>query len=295
MKWIEIKQYLFLCLLISFIAIGATGCADRNKTPAYTGNGTIVYSAKEDGGVEANITLFRHNPSHSDELVGEGSVFTIMEDENINAFIELKNCFSENNRDLIFHVDWVTEEGRSFYRKQFNSCINDSCGLLKSAISLSPNKREAGNYYVRCYLFRELIAEKRFEIKPEFFIDRDSNNSVKVEIILYRGISKKTGKMVGEGSQFQIKKKRKIRAAINIENCPVYENRELIFDVVWLDNKGNAIYHKNVNMAPGEVADVLKSSISIAPDHREPGEYALMVTLYGKQIARKYFTILPVE
>ena len=293
MKRKGIPYYILRCIAIFSIVLVVSGCAERSVIAVDTENGTTVYPSKDPADVSAEIILFRHNPSNADTLVGEGSVFTIMDDENINAYIELENCFSNNNRDLMFHVDWVTEAGKSFYRKQFNVSTSDSVMLLKSAISLAPDKREPGNYYIQLYLFRELIAEKKFVIKPEFFNSDDENLGVKASITLYRGISRKSGEMVGEGIQFQIKKKRKIRAAIHIENCPVFNDRELIFSVNWLDNRGNTIYHKDVDVAPGDDIDSLSSYISIGPESRSPGDYALQVTLYGKQIAIQPFTILP--
>ena len=290
-----ITYYILLTITIFSIVLGVSGCAERSVIAVDTENGTTIYPSKESLGVSAEITLFRHNPSNDDDFVGEGSVFTIMDDENINAYIELNNCFINNNRDLMFHADWVTEAGKSFYRKQFNVSASDSVMLIKSAISLAPDKRDPGNYYIQLYLFRELIAEKKFVIKPEFFNSEDENLGVKANIVLYRGKSRKTGKMVGEGTQFQIKKKRKIRAAIHLENCPVYNDRELIFSVNWLDDRGNTIYHKDVDVAPGNDIDLLSSSISIDQESRSPGDYALQVTLYGKQIAIQPFTILPVK
>ena len=81
--------------------------------------------------------------------------------------IDLENRFAYGDRELIFHLDWIGEDEKSFYRKQINLYPDDSSSTIKSSISISPDKRQAGNCILQIFLFNKLIAEKKFELRPE--------------------------------------------------------------------------------------------------------------------------------
>ncbi len=68
----------------------------------------------------------------------------------------------------MLHIDWLDSTGNSFYKKRIDFSLTDSSSSIKSSISTSPPKRKAGNYTVRVYLFRELIAEKKFQLIESF-------------------------------------------------------------------------------------------------------------------------------
>ena len=78
--------------------------------------------------------------------------------------LNLKNYKSANQKGLMLHIDWVDSTGNSFYKKRIDISSTDSSSKISSSISISPKKREVGNYIIRVYLFRELIAEKKFQL-----------------------------------------------------------------------------------------------------------------------------------
>ncbi len=108
----------------------------------------------------------------------------------------------------MFHVDWIDPEGRSFYLKRIDLLPGDSTASLISSISVSPDKRLPGKYLLRIYLFRELIAEKYFEL-------RDSAKVEKIygDIVFFKSIDKESGEMKGVDTVFEIKEKRDSQGA----------------------------------------------------------------------------------
>ncbi len=73
----------------------------------------------------------------------------------------------------MFHIDWIDSTGNSLYKKRIDLSPSDSSSRIISSISLSPPKRKVGEYIVRVYLFRELIAEKKFQLVE---LNTDSHN-----------------------------------------------------------------------------------------------------------------------
>jgi len=98
------------------------------------------------------------------KLIGEGSSFKIKAKRKVRASIELKNRFAFGDQELMFHIDWIGPDGESIYRKRYDLYPTDSTSTIKSTISISPKKRQAGDYKFQLFLFNELIAEKPFEL-----------------------------------------------------------------------------------------------------------------------------------
>ncbi|MFH1679550.1 MAG: hypothetical protein ABIH26_02785 [Candidatus Eisenbacteria bacterium] len=140
-------------------------CASREQAPASGEDSTIVYPSRKSGGVEARITLYEKESKKSGELLGAGRVFTTGENERVRARVEIENGSVLGRDPLLFHLVWLDPEGKSIYTKQIDHSLGDPPDLLESAISIPPDKREPGIYTLRVYLFRELIAEKTFEVR----------------------------------------------------------------------------------------------------------------------------------
>lgn len=287
-----IKQFTFLVFLIIFLILTWTGCSSRYETPVTEADSTIVYNSKKTDGISAGITLYRYINKKTGNLIGKGTVFPIREKEKLRALINIKNRFLHFDHELMFHVDWIGTNGRSFYRKQINLSPGDSSTTIKTSISIPPEKREPGKYYIRIYLYRELIAEKKFELIPETQYISSISEKINAGITLYRKKSSKTGKLLGEGNVFTIKKKAKVRAIVELENSSDYKNGELEFEIDWKQEGGESIYSKKINMNTEGTALTIKSSLSIAPKKRKAGNYIFKVLLYQKVIAEKKFELL---
>jgi hypothetical protein len=190
----------------------------------------------------------------------------------------------------MFHIDWVGPDGRSFYLKRLDLQKGDSTSALVSSISVSPIKRQAGIYKLRVYLFRELMAEKSFEL-----LNADKVRKAKANIIFFKSLHKESGEMKGVDTLFEIKKKGILRAHVDLSNCNIYKDDELPVRLEWYGPDGESFYSKKHLIPKSDSISVLTSSISITPDKRQPGEYLLRVFLFDDMVGEKRFVLKPSE
>ena len=290
MKLKTINTIALFLFLITLIIPALFGCSSRNETPTTSEDSTIVYLPKQPNGVNANIMLCRKIGSKTGKRIGEGTVFTIMDNAKVHAFFDLENRKNFMGKGMMFHVEWIGPNGKSFYRKRIDLLPDDSSSTNNSSISITPEKRQSGNYIVRFFLFRELIAEKKFELHDEVIIT-GKEFDITANIILYRKLGKKTEKMIGAGTVFNIKKNEKVRAIINLENRDDYLNNELKFKVEWIGPDSNSFYRKEIDLSPDDSSSTIQSSISITPKKRQPGNYIFRIYLYKTLLAEKKFEL----
>ena len=290
MKLKTINTIALFLFLITLIIPALFGCSSRNETPTTSEDSTIVYLPKQPNGVNANIMLCRKIGSKTGKRIGEGTVFTIMDNAKVHAFFDLENRKNFMGKGMMFHVEWIGPNGKSFYRKRIDLLPDDSSSTNNSSISITPEKRQSGNYIVRFFLFRELIAEKKFELHDEVIIT-GKEFDITANIILYRKLGKKTEKMIGAGTVFNIKKNEKVRAIINLENRDDYLNNELKFNVEWIGPDSNSFYRKEIDLSPDDYSSTIQSSISITPKKRQPGNYIFRIYLYKTLLAEKKFEL----
>ncbi|MFK5856990.1 MAG: hypothetical protein QM503_12735 [Bacteroidota bacterium] len=264
-------------------------CSSRIETPITSEDSTVIYPALNAKGIVAKITFFRKISKETGKKIGEGTTFIIKEKRYLRTMVNIENRNANNSHELVFHLDWLGENGKSFHRKQINLLPNDTTTILKSSISISPDLRQSGNYTLKVYLHRELIAEKKFALLPEEIITPLKGDEIKAQITLYRKKSKKSGKLIGEGSVFKIKKNRNIRAIIDINNRFGYGDRELKFSIKWNNENGETIYRKRINLPSTDSTSTLVSSISYGT--KQPGKYSIQVLLFNKLIGEEKFEI----
>ena len=278
-------------VLITVLAVIIAGCTERMETPVKLDDATILYPAKKTDDVSATITLCSDVDKKTDERLGVGTVFTAREGANVRAFIDLENRFVRNDFDLMFHIEWKKPDGTSFYMKRVDLLHNDSSTSINSSISISPDLREPGEYTICLYYFRELMAEKKFEILPKFELFTKTGERLKANITLYRKTSKKTGKLIGEGTSFKIKDNENVRASIDLENRFVYGRHELSFMLDWIGPDGKSFYQKQIDLYPNDSTTSFNSAISISPGKREAGKYSLRLYLFDELVSEKEFEL----
>ena len=284
----KILQLTGLFLFAACFVTGISGCSTRSGTPVENQDKTIIYPAKSADDVSANIILCRKISKTSGKPIGAGTLFEIKDRENLRALIQLENREKQTN-DLWFHVDWIDPNGKSFFLKSTNLHAGDSASDLNSSVSITPELRQPGEYRIKVYLFRELIAEKIFTLIPDNGIDE---NEVKASVILCRKIDKETGLPVEADSSFKIRKKGKMNAIVNLTNLnPDDDERELKFRLEWSDDKGDTFFKKKVDFIPTDTITQLTSSISINPEKREAGVYYFRVYQSNKILAEKRFEL----
>ncbi|MCW8811867.1 MAG: hypothetical protein OQJ93_02430 [Ignavibacteriaceae bacterium] len=291
---IDKKLILFLIILLQLFL---TVCSDRVETPSDGENSTTIYHSKSVNGIEASITFCEKIKNQTGEPVNEDTIFNLNEDSKVYSIVNLKNRELNTDKDLMFHIDWLDSTGNSFFKKRIDLTTNDSSSTLMSLINISPDRREPGKYSLRVYLFRELIAEKNFElvnaaIEPQAIVKNELIEKVKANITLCKGISKKTKKLLGVGNKFEIKDKGKVLAVIKIENKDSI-NHPLTFYADWISPDGSSLYRKEVNIKSNEAS--FSSSISASPNKRKPGKYCLRIYLFEKLIGEKSFGLVKTE
>jgi|GEM_PF-390120 len=280
-------------LTVIFLLLLLGGCSGRHEKAVVLPDSTITYPPRTAGGISAKITLCRKHFKKADVRIGQGTLFATRDDELIHAFIDLENCFLRNDRDLLFHLDWIAPDGRSFYLKQVSLSKDDSTRILKSSINISPSKRPPGCYLLRVYLFRELIAEKRFTLLPPGQEPPLKAGEIAAHITLCRNADRETGERTGPDSVFFLGDKEKVAACMDLENRHFYGDKVLMFRFDWVGPDGKSFYHKQLDLPPDDTASTLYSAISIAPGKRRPGTYFFRVSLYDEPLAGKWFELRP--
>lgn len=284
-----IKSILLSILFISTLA--QVGCSNRASKPVISSDSTITYPPKDTNDVSASIKLYRKTDKKTGNLIGVGNVFTILENGNIHAAIEIKNRFLNNDKELLFHIDWTDEAGKSIYQKPFVLTPTDSISTLLSSISISPNRRKYGNYLLNVYYYRELIATKEFKMLPEFFAEQ--LDLVFPEIYLCKKINRETAELIGVDSVFMIKKRGLLRVFVDLQNREIYGKRDVSFRLDWVKDDTLRFYSKRIAILSNDTSSTFDGSISIATDKREPGNYSVQLSAFNKLIAKKEFILIP--
>lgn len=277
-------------LFLIFVAL-AIGCADRQQNPVLSNYGTLVYPPLKSNGLSAHISFYKIKNKNTGLPAGIDTVFTLDESDYLRTIVHFDNIDEIGPDRALIHLDWIGPDGRSFYTKRIDSLNFDATSILESSVSLSPDKREAGNYLLKVYYYRELIAQKTVKLLPENSINQTLAGKLSPEIVFCEKVGKKNGEFIGIDSVFVRDKKAKVRAYIHLNNIQGFKDSKLMFDIVWIGPDGEKFYSKDIELPPLDDEPQLYSSISIPPDKREPGKYALEVYLFDELIATKNFLL----
>ncbi len=267
------------------IIVLLSGCPGRKDIPVVAGDSTVVYPAKEDDGVSASITYYHKKSKKTGKMLGVGNEFNVSKKGRLRANIDIGKLY---DRKLIFHIDWIGPNGRSLFKKKIEVLPEDSLSAFESSISISSEKRNPGKYSLRVYYFRELIAEKAFELKPEA-----EKKKVRKKIVSNIQLSKrkyKQGKEIKEDTIFKRGKNKRIHAIIKLQDHNHYQ-KDLPVKVLWNGPDKKTFYKKTINVSPSDTVSYITSSISCSRKKREPGNYEVKVTLFGKKLTSKKFFV----
>jgi len=314
--FIRIASALFI---ITLLTLAINGCSSRNREPVILNDSTIVYSSSFETGTQPKITLSGKISKKTGKPIKTGTRFKLQENEKVYASVELEKRSKDSDRYLMFHIDWIDSSGKSFYKKRIDVTPGDTSSRITSSISISPEKRKAGKYNARVYLFRELIAEKKFllvdsindsaNVKKKNKSEIKNNTekkvkskktkkpeveteTVKASIVLCRKVSKKTGKPIGAATTFTIKDSAKVKAIVSIEKQDIKTNEQMVFYFNWIGPDGKSFYKKRVVYTTSNPFFTISNSISITPEKRQPGNYKLRVSYRKKIIAEQQFELV---
>lgn len=321
MKKIKAQKYFIyniVCLVIIFLLL-IPGCASRERRPVILADSTYYYNSTLEKDSSAGISLSNKISKKTGRPIKPGTIFKL--DDNAKLFASIENNFSKNELSML-HIDWIDSEGNSLYRKRIDIYPKDSLLLISSSISISPEKREKGNYSVRFYLFRELFAEKKFQLvdsstysklfppkeksksekkqqkkikKKKVTKSKTSIEQVKAEIILCKKLSEKTGKPIGVDSIFVIGNKANVKAVVNITKPDVKANEQMKFYFEWSGPDNETFYKKRIVYTTSSPTFTISNSISVTPEKRIPGVYKIQVIYKKKVIANQEFILAAPE
>jgi len=307
------SQTLFCLLLVYLFTF--PGCASRERSPVTLEDSTIFYPAKFEKVLFKGISLSNKISKKTGSPIKPSIVFKL--DDKAKLYASIDNIFSKSKASML-HVDWIDSKGNSFYRKRIDFSPKDSLLSISSAISISTQKRDTGTYSVRFYLFRELFAEKKFQLvdsaaysklfppkekpksekqqqkkitKKKVTNSKTSIVQVKANLVLCKKLSKKTGKPIGADSIFVIGDNAKVKAIVNIEKADIKTNEQLKFYFDWIGPDSKTFYKKQVVYTTSSPLFTISNSISITPEKRQPGTYTLRVNFRKRIIAEQKFEL----
>jgi hypothetical protein len=286
-----LKPIAFILFLIPVLFGVMSGCSGRSEIPVSDADSTIQYPSKEANGIAAKIILCRKQDKKTGTRFGLGTVFKIREKETVNAFVDLKNCFFHTDRMLMFHLDWIGPDGRSVFLKRIDLSSTDSSTTINSSISVAPEKRQAGDYILKVYLFRELIAEKQFKLVDEDQTGELLPSAIISKITFFGNKDKKTGKLTSSDSIFTIGERERVYACIDLINHRDYADGELKFKLDWIGPDGESFFRKPIELPLTDSSSQLISSISISPKNRQTGKNSLQIYLFDELIREQSFEL----
>ena len=288
-----IKNIVLLPIVVSLLFLAGAGCSSREKKPVTLADSTIIYPSKKTDGLTATIALCRKIDKKTGKRIGEGTAFTIMEKTRAHAIADIPNLSLKEGKGLMFHFNWIGPNGKSFFKKQIDIFPNDSSSSISSTISIKPGTRQAGDYKIQLYFFRELIAEKKFTLFPEFNAESFFADGTQQNIGLFKKAKNETGNKLDEDPVFEMGQKEKVKAFFHLGKHIDYGARELLFRFEWSGEDTTAFYRKRIALSPEDSSTIIKSSISIAPKKRKEGNYTVKLFLFNEFIAEKKFVLIP--
>jgi hypothetical protein len=187
-----------LILVLALPEVFSGGCATREETALAMPDSTFAYPGKRAGDVAVSITFEQKGGTQPAEVLasrkdGSGSeegskknsrrsrrsrrsaedarrrieprAFDIQPDAKVQAKIRIENAGARGDRPLSFHMVWLKPNLRTAFKKRIEIDPATDEPELTSSFSIPPDKRAPGLYRLRVYLFRELVAEKTFELR----------------------------------------------------------------------------------------------------------------------------------
>lgn len=181
-----------IILKLSLIMV-FSGCNSRKSEPSIGDDFTAQFPSKKMNDAAATVTFFTDFDSETGTPVYSGDVFTLREKANLRAIVNLSGLPVEKYPELMFHLDWISPNDRSFFTRRTDIIATKPDTALQSSISLSPDRRPPGDYLLKVYYFRELIAMKSVELLPPLSVNSQLAGRLRPEITFYTGIDRKSG------------------------------------------------------------------------------------------------------
>jgi hypothetical protein len=282
-------QIWFIVLILLLVA----GCSTRHSKQVITENSTVYYTPKDSNQVKVSIDLGRKFLKATRQLIFTGQHFPVAKDETVHAYVNVDFKDTASNNTHVFHLQWIDQEGKDIYTKEFKHQMDDTASVLYS--SIFTEGREKGNYSVRVFYFRELIAEKHFYLVDSAKYSDSLIDKVGTTLSFGEKYSRKKQKLLSTDTVFYKGPGKWVNTLVRFRNEPPFEGDQVKFKVEWLDPKGDVAYDKWIKLNRGEDIDLLRSSISIDDKDRDTGLYTVNFYWFDQRIAQNHFRLKPEE
>jgi len=252
----------------------------------------LVFSCKSDYSelthqINSHLDLASSIDNETGKMIGKSNQFVIMNDGWVESRLDLTTYFADETNDLLIHLDWIDENGHSFYKKK--KLLSPTSPIINSAISIAPNLRKAGNYTLNIYAFREMVASKNFKLLSEF----NSTKPIKETIKLSLKANNNTQKLKSALPKINQMKDAWLNASVKLKHKPKTTLDSLLYQLNWIDSKGEIFYKKRFSVSSKKKTSKIDCSIELSPNKKEIGNYKVQLLLFGKPITAVNFEIKP--
>jgi len=285
------KNILYMLTILSAALLYA--CSSRLDPVMNEEEGSVSYSAKESSGINISVILHKGINEASGNPISVKTFMTGAKSK-VYASIKLLNRKFHPGEDMMLHIDWIDPDGNSFFMKRTDILSGDTTSELKSAISVQPGKRDTGQYKLRVYLFRELVAENNFSLvsyNPDSAAVF-SNGPVSADVFLGSRYNRKNVMPGDTGSVFEQKNKAKVYAGIRLRNRDALKGKVIEGEIDWCD-EDRPFYRKSIFFSQHDTLKETGSAVSTDIKSRKPGSYSVKVYLYNNLVAEKLFRLVP--
>jgi len=287
----KMQKFHYFALIITIFTI-IFSCSGRKNKAEYSPTNSIIYPGKHKNDISVDIRIGRKIGKNSALPIFEGTSMPIGKEERVFSVVTIENHQFHADKKHMFHIEWVNNNDRVVYRKYVYDYLTDSTNFISSSVSSA--SRTPGNYSVRVFYFRELIAEKKFRMVPEKEYYDSLYNLIGANLTFCRKIDKSTGERIGIDSVFYIGKKKWVTAIVDFSNKPMFAD-EMTYRMEWIDSEGNVAYNKLLKYDPEKGDYTVRSSFSLKPEKRKPGIFRVNLYFFKQLIASKQFTVMPEE
>ncbi len=285
-----------LVLITALCILLLMDCSSRLDPDVNNEYGDISYSPKDTIDIDAEVLLYKGSDDEGRPLIT--NIFTIGDKSKVYASVKILHRELHPGSNVMVHADWIDPDGNSFFMKREDVNAVDPLAEINSAISIPPDRRKAGEYKFRVYLFRELVAEKNFKLvnynaDSAVVFPANYAHPVSASIVLGSGYDRDNLIVKDTATVFEIKNNGKVYSGIKLINKEFYARKEFAGEIAWCGEDGKPFYSKSFKLSPYDTSLDLNSAVSSNPKSRKPGNYTLKVFLYNKLIGEKSFKLIP--
>ncbi|MCK4546877.1 MAG: hypothetical protein KAW17_05460 [Candidatus Eisenbacteria sp.] len=113
--------------------------------------------------VGASITFCSNVGKSSGKMYGVADSFVLKSGKKLRGVVDVENA--EPGEELVFHLLWVKPTGKKAFVKRVAMTPEESTTRFQTSLSLNPEKREAGTYLLKVYLFRKLLVAREVDLQ----------------------------------------------------------------------------------------------------------------------------------